>query len=687
MPQDNATSTARASSRPERAVDGSETMIVLRRTLQLLCQQVGPWRSALLSTLAFAALGCSPDESVPPAAGEGQVQAVVGMEYQAQYSAELLYAQSCAHCHEGQVSRAPHRSMIQIMSPESILRAMTNGAMQQEATGLSEAGQRSLAVYLSGREFGQSASAELPTCEDELEGAFDVHRPSFASGWGFDPGNSRHIPRDVAGLDGDDLADLELIWALALPDALRVRSAPAAAAGRLWLGSHDGTLFSLDQATGCVHWRFMAGTEVRTGIVIEPWEAGDPDADPRLYFGDFLGNVYAVSARRGELLWRLRADPHPNATITGTPSLHDGTLYVPVSSLEVGVAGEPDYACCTFRGSVMAIDAGQGEVLWQSYTLPEPAIQVGTTAVGTPILAPSGAPVWNSPAIDAARGQLYFGTGQNYSSPASGSSDAIFALDLKTGDVRWVYQATEGDAWNIACELEDDSNCPEERGPDLDFGAAIILAQTRDGRDLVIGGQKSGAVHALDPATGELIWKRQVGRGGIQGGVHLGMARVGDALLVPINDMPYGRTVFEGEKRPGLYALDLGSGESLWSAPAPQDVCQGREFCNPGTSQAITATDDFVVAGALDGIVRIHDLGTGAVLWRFDTTEPVTTVSGETTRGGSMSGAAGALLIDGRMFVSSGYGLHEHMPGNAFLAFGIRERLRDHETQPSAKIR
>ncbi|MCC5888163.1 MAG: PQQ-binding-like beta-propeller repeat protein [Gammaproteobacteria bacterium] len=622
-----------------------------------------------------------------PTSDERRTQADAQLEQRQPANVERLYLNACAHCHEGQVMRAPHRSMIQIMSPESILRAMTSGAMQQEASALSDSELRAVAVYLADRDFGQSATAALPTCDDERLHAFDVHRPSFASGWGFDPGNSRHIPRDVAGLGRGDLADLELLWALALPDALRVRSAPAAAAGRLWMGSHDGTVFSLDQATGCVHWRFVAGTEVRTGIVIEPWEAGDPDADPRLYFGDFLGNVYAVSARRGELLWRLRADPHPNATITGTPSLHEGTLYVPVSSLEVGVAGEPDYACCTFRGSVMAIDVDQGEVLWQTHTLPEPASQVGTTAVGTPILAPSGAPVWNSPAIDAARGQLYFGTGQNYSSPASGESDAIFALDLETGDVRWVYQATAGDAWNIACELEDDSNCPEERGPDLDFGAAIILAQTRDGRDLVIGGQKSGAVHALDPASGELIWKRQVGRGGIQGGVHLGMARVGDVLLVPINDMPYGRTVFEGEKRPGLYALDLGSGEPMWSAPAPQDVCQGREFCNPGTSQAITASDDFVVAGALDGVVRIHDLTTGAVLWQFDTTRPVMTVSGEETRGGSMSGAAGALLIDGRMFVSSGYGLHEHMPGNAFLAFGIRARQRDHETEASATIK
>lgn len=640
----------------------------------------GTWATAryglIAAVMGFSLAGCDSGGDAEATATAAETEPSIVKQYQAH----------CAMCHEGQVPRAPHRSMIEIMSPESILRAMTQGSMQQEAAALTAAEQRALAVHLAGRDFDPTATAKLPACEGDRAEAFDVDRPSFASGWGFDPGNSRHIPTAVAGIDGSDLGDLELLWAMALPDALRVRSAPAAAAGRLWLGSQDGTVFSLDQATGCVHWRFVAGTEVRTGIVIEPFAAGDASADPRLYFGDFLGNVYAISARDGELIWRLRADPHPNATITGTPSLHDGTLYVPVSSLEVGVAGEPDYPCCTFRGSVLAIDAASGELLWQTYTLEEPATKVGTTAVGTPILAPSGAPVWNSPAIDAERGQLYFGTGQNYSSPASTTSDAIFALDLATGSVRWVYQATAGDAWNIACELEDDSNCPEERGPDLDFGAAIITARSSDGVDMVIGGQKSGVVHVLDPDSGELLWQQRVGRGGIQGGVHLGMARVGDLLLVPINDMPYGRTVFEGEKRPGLYALDLLSGELAWSAPAAGDTCRGREFCNPGISQAITATDDLVIAGALDGIVRIHDLHSGAVLWQFDTTDEVSTVSGGRTRGGSMSGAAGALLLDGRMFISSGYGLHEHMPGNALLAFGVRERSQETTAQAGAKI-
>ena len=616
------------------------------------------WRGLLCLLLGTAIVSACTDS--PPGA-EPTATARSGQE---------AYAAACASCHEGQVARAPHRTMLEIMSPHSVVRALTTGVMQQESMGLSTAERHAVAEYLTGRSLDASALAAVPQCPETTVDTFDASRPPFVRGWGFDPHNTRAIPDAVAGIGIADLNRLELRWAFAFPDAVRARSAPAVAAGRVFTGSHNGDVYALDMATGCVHWTFHAAAEVRTAIIIEDWDPTDAEADPKLFFGDLLGNVYGISARSGELRWRHRPDAHPNATITGSPSLHDGRLFVPVSSLEVVPAARSDYPCCTFRGSVVAYEAATGEPLWQTFTIEQEPIAQEPNRVGTPNFGPSGAPIWNSPAVDPKRGLIYAATGENYSSPATATSDAIFAFDMATGDVRWVYQATEGDAWNTACDMPDDANCPEEDGPDFDFGAAVLLAESSNGQDLVIGGQKSGKVHAVNADTGELVWQTRVGRGGIQGGIHFGMAKVGDRLFVPINDMPDGRE-YPHPDRPGLHALDVPTGAPLWSYHSPHDVCQGRQFCDPGISQAISATSELVLAGALDGVLRIHSAASGEVLWSLDTTEPFPTVDGGESQGGSMSGAPGPLLVDGMLFITTGYGIYNHMPGNLLLAFGL----------------
>ncbi|MCC5884980.1 MAG: PQQ-binding-like beta-propeller repeat protein, partial [Gammaproteobacteria bacterium] len=463
-----------------------------------------------LSALVYTFLMTACSQEVPAPATEEVAR-----------SGEAIYSQACAHCHEGQVARAPGRDMLEIMSPESVLRSLTVGVMQQEAAGLSPREREAVAEHLTGRSMALASSDPAPLCAEDTRTAFDFQRPPAASGWGFDPHNTRAIPDEVARLKPEDLNRLELRWAFAFPDASRARSAPGIAGGRLFTGSHNGDVYALDMASGCIHWVFQASAEVRTAIVIEPWEAGS-DAEPRLFFGDLLGNVYALSALSGELLWRHRPDPHPNATITGSPSLDGDRLFVPVSSLEVVPAARPDYPCCTFRGSVVAYDIDSGEPVWKTYTIEEEPTYQGDNPVGTPNFGPSGAPIWNSPAIDRKRGLVYAATGENYSSPANETSDAIMAFDRETGAIRWVFQATEGDAWNTACDTPQDANCPEEDGPDFDFGAAVILATASNRRDLLIGGHKTAKVHPVDADTGQLVWHTRVGRGGIQGAIHFG---------------------------------------------------------------------------------------------------------------------------------------------------------------------
>ncbi len=563
---------------------------------------------------------------------------------------EAVYAASCAQCHEGGVPKAPHKMFLQMMAADAIFDALQSGIMKMQAAALTGQQRRDVAEYLAGKSIEASrAASAAPRCA--------ATEPDFGAA------------RDAGPVAPEQFSRLRLKWAFAFPDAQRVRSRPTVAGDTVFIGSQNGTVYALGRDTGCVRWTARASAEVRTPVIVDASAGHEP---PLAYFADLLARVYAVDARSGEPVWSLKADDHPNATVTGAPVLHEGRLFVPVSSLEVTSAADPKYPCCSFRGAVLAIDAASGAVVWKSHTIDERPREVGKTAVGTSILAPSGAPVWNSPTVDAKRGLLYVGTGENYSSPANDRSDALLAFELATGKLAWHRQMTAGDAWNVACMMLDNPNCPHEDGPDFDFGAGTLLARDGRGRDLLLAGQKSGDVYALDlDRQGAQVWKAKVGRGGIQGGVHFGMAADGQAVFVPISDMRDEHVegqAYGSEARPGLYALALEDGKLLWSQPA-DDVCKGREFCEPGISAAIAAVPGAVLAGHMDGRVRATEAATGRVVWEHDTTGEVTAVDGTRARGGSIGGGAGPVAAQGMLFVASGYGIYFHMPGNVLLAF------------------
>jgi polyvinyl alcohol dehydrogenase (cytochrome) len=582
---------------------------------------------------------------------------------------EVVFDQYCAKCHLGQVAKAPHKMFLQMMAPDAILASMDTGIMRSQAEMLSDAQKQGVAVYLGGEHAAPARPA--PQCSGKA-GYFDTRRAPAASGWGITPTNARYIEADVSRLPAADLGKLKLKWAFAVPGAQRMRSQPAVAFGAVYMGSQNGTVYALDEDTGCVRWTYRASAEVRTAIVVEsPESARARNSTPLVFFGDLIARVYALDAFTGQLKWVQKADDHPNATITAAPALYDGTLYVSVSSLEVTSAADPKYECCTFRGSVLALDPVTGTQRWKAYTIAQAPREVSRTSAGTRVLAPSGAPVWNTPTIDAKRGVLYVGTGENYSSPAGDTSDAQIAFRLADGAMVWHAQKTKGDAWNVACMLKDNPNCPPEDGPDFDFGASSILLSRAGAPDLLLLGQKSGDVFAIDPdERGRLIWRTKVGRGGIQGGVHFGMATDGERLYVPISDMrdEHNGKTFSEPSRAGIYALEPASGKVLWSSPA-DDACGGREFCDPGISAAITAIPGAVVAGHMDGRLRAYEAATGRVLWQVDTTQPWHTVSGDEARGGSFGGGAGPMIVNGKVFAASGYGIYFHQPGNVLLVF------------------
>jgi polyvinyl alcohol dehydrogenase (cytochrome) len=567
-----------------------------------------------------------------------------------------LFEENCLTCHNGNVAKAPAAVWLEMMSPDLLLAAMNEGIMQEQSAHLSDEQRTLIAEYISRTSLADYTPPAPPAmCEGEAK-AF-AGWPPARLGWGHD--TRRFIPADVAGITPEAVPGLTLKWAYAYPGALRARSQPAIGWNTIFVGSQDGHVYAFDIDSGCTKWTWRAPAEVRTAIVV------DPDTE-RLYFGDVHARVYALNAKTGDVLWQTRVDEHANATVTGTPSLGDGQLFVPVSSLEVVTAANPAYACCTFAGSVVGLDLETGEIQWKTYTVSEQPKKVGETSIGTAVIAPSGAPVWNSPAWDKERGRIYYGSGENYSSPADGNSDAIFAVDAKTGEKIWTTQLTPRDAWNMACvPIIRNENCPEEDGPDYDFAASPIIAA--DGRTLVIG-QKSGDVYGLNIETGEILWNQRLGRGGTSGGVHFGMASDGRTVWVPINDMDNTGGDDISLYGAGLHAVDIATGDVLWRNIVENDFCEGKDFCDPGISSAITAIPGIVFAGHLDGRLKAYDSATGEVVWTWDTTQNVETITGTVAHGGSMSGP-GPAVADGHLVLNSGYGLYNHMPGNLLMVF------------------
>lgn len=570
-----------------------------------------------------------------------------------------LFEANCAMCHMGGVPKAPSPAFLAMVPPDSIVAALTDGVMRTQGAMLSAEQKIQVAEYITRTPYASYHRPAPPKACAGPAAAFDMSDVPAPVGWGRD--NRRFVPGAIAQLPAAAVPKLKLKWAFAYPASNRARSQPTLAWGTLYVGSQDGTVYAFDPDSGCTRWTTRLSSEVRTAVV------ADPEAR-RLYVGDLLGKVHALDAMTGKELWAGRMSDHPDATITGTPTLGGGLLYVPVSSLEVVQAGNPAYACCTFRGSVVALDPATGREVWRAWTAGEPTPQ-GKTPAGTPILGPSGAPVWNSPTYDAATNRVYFGSGENYSTPADQNSDAVFAVDARTGQLVWRTQLTARDAWNVGCMVGNDS-CPVENGPDHDVAASPLLVTTDSGAQMLVVGQKSGEAWGLDPATGQIRWRTRLGHGGTQGGVHFGMAAEGGTVFVPLNDMAdtYDARVYDAKIRgAGLHAVDAATGKVRWFTRAP-DRCRGVRFCDPGISAAVTAIPGVVFAGHLDGMFRAYDSKTGRILWEVDTRRPMPTIDGRTTTGGSMSGP-GAAVWKGKVVMNSGYGMYSHMAGNALMVF------------------
>jgi len=383
--------------------------------------------------------------------------------------------------------------------------------------------------------------------------------------------------------------------------------------------------------------------------------------------------VYAVNVKTGSLIWNNKAGIDSQSAVTGSVAVYAGKVFVPITSTEVSAAVNGEYNCCTSSGALVALDDHTGKEIWRHRVITEPAEEVGKKRNGKPFYGPSGAPVWCSPTIDSKRGLVYIGTGENYSHPATNSSDAIQALDIKTGKLIWNFQATSEDAYNVACPVF--INCPEKSGPDLDFGMAPLLVKRKDGAEMLLAGQKSGVVYALTPDNGKLNWKTRIGKGGMLGGIHWGMASDGTNVYAANSDNNVGLDKRDSSQKasPGIYALDLFSGKVIWGTEPP--ACTDKKNCFPFNSSAPAAVPGIVFAGSLDGHIRAYSAANGKILWDYNTARDYGMVDSITAKGGSLDGPA-PVIADGMIFVNSGYGMFGQMPGNVLLGFAAQDRIK-----------
>ena len=587
-------------------------------------------------------------------------------------SGEAVYRERCAGCHELTTPRVPPRAALQRMPAARILRALDFGVMMSVAYPLRRDEREAVALYL-----GSGAADPVPSpaayCADRSVRIETRPRAQW-NGWSPTDTNTRFQSADAAGLTADQVQRLELKWAYAFDGDVSAFAQPTVIDRTVFVGSAAGLVQALDAATGCAKWLFRANGPVRSAILAVPL-----DGRRALVFTDLTGWVYALDAERGAVLWKQRVEDHEATRLTGAPVAHDGTVFVPVASWEESRAIGPDYPCCTFRGSVVALRARDGSLVWKEYTIPQEPKPAGTNRSGATKWGPSGAGVWGSPTIDVKRGLLYVATGDNYSSPATGTSDAIMAFDLKTGQTVWSQQMTRGDAYNSACG-DRTANCPEENGPDFDFGSSALLVRA-GGRDLLIAGQKSGMVYALDPARkGAIVWQARVGKGGVNGGVQWGMASDARHVYAAVSDVVRIRRSDSDPNDParftlnpaeggGLTALRLEDGRTAWHVAPPP--CRATPGCSPAQSAALTAIPGVVFSGSLDGHLRAYAAEDGHVVWDTDTVREYATVNGVTGHGGSLDGP-GPVIAGGRLFVNSGYSRFGGMPGNVLLAYAPR---------------
>jgi len=583
---------------------------------------------------------------------------------EAQWASEPGFAvvqQQCMKCHgKANMPQAPGVAALREFSGEKIYEFLTTGANEtHKALNLSDDDKRHVAESLSARLLGSDKIGDAKLMPDRCASNPPMADPAVGpswNGWGNGMNNTRFQPASSAGITADQTPRLKLKWAFGLPGAHAAYGQPTVVSGRVFVGSDAGWIYSLDATSGCVYWSFMTKAGMRNAISIGPVK-GKGSTKYGVFFGDLKNNAYGLDAQNGELLWITKVDDNYAARITGAPALAGGRVYVPLAKWESNSARDLNYPCCTVRGSVTSLDANTGKQVWKHFVIDEPPQPTRKNSIGTQLYGPSGGSVWNTPTVDLKRGVVYFGSGEATNEPAPKTTDAVLAVDIKTGKLLWSHQGYENDAYIIGCSgTNKTENCPQNVGPDADIGSQIIMHAAEGGKTMLVASMKDGTVFALDPdKKGAVLWKTNVA-------VNPQMPMSGVIFGGAADD----KTAYYGLSGGGVVAVQLSTGEKTWFNALAPPPGRGR----PGNSAAVTAIPGVVFTGARSGMLYALSTVDGHVLWQFDTLQDFPTVNNVPARGGTM-GSAGPTVAGGMLFVGSGYSFGGgDKNGNVILAFG-----------------
>ncbi|PYS41212.1 MAG: cytochrome C oxidase Cbb3 [Acidobacteria bacterium] len=573
-------------------------------------------------------------------------------------AAPPIFQQNCGTCHGHDGKQAQSITDLQNYSPERVYEALTTGKMKDQAAQISDVQKRQIAEFLAGRPVGSDEAGDIKKMTNPCAANPPMLDPAAGPAWnGWSPGtnNARFQAGSAAGLTAAQVPNLKLKWAFGVPTAAEMHSQPTIVSGRVFFGSDAGYIYSLDAKTGCVYWAFHADSGTRTAPTIAPIQ-GQGTTKSAVFFVDVLTRVYALDAQTGKLLWKIRAGAHPRSKSTGSATVYDGRIYVPMSAMETTTGAVLTYECCTFRGHVTALDANTGKKLWTTFVIPEEAKPRGKNKQGVTLYGPAGGSVWNPPTVDPKRRRIYVGTGNGVSEPATEGTDSVIAMDMDTGKIVWQHQEFKGDVFINNCratgELGD--NCPAKLGPDYDFGgSALIMHTLPDGRDVIIAGSKGGVALALDlDKNGAVAWRTNIAE-----------RPPSAAGLIVFGGASDGENVYYGLNQPGggVAAVRLADGSRPWTAKLGAT--------GAGNPAATSAIPGVIFTGSADGNLRALSMTDGQVLWQYNTARDYETVNGVAAKGGNM-GQAGATIAGGMVFVGSGYGTGNSGFGNVLLAFG-----------------